>query len=182
MFYKDVDLKNRLEMIEFLTKHFRYNTMNSWNRMTSYANNVKIYCLGLDDTSKAYDFLNAECESYTWDVDDAIRDFEIQTGYTAAFNGRSSGYIVMYDTACDSNGVTRAMFHGIDEYEDFEDWHTADIVKRVKLVQEFDKLCDRIREIFIDYVNKSVIKTVPVQRIEYKTIAVYEEDTVSDGT
>lgn len=172
MFYKKIDMRKRSEMIDFLTKHLRYDTMNSWNRMTSYANNVKVYRLGIDNVTKAYDFLGAECEQYTWDVDDAIRDFETKTGYTAGFNGRSNGYIVMYDTAYDDRGVKRTLLHGIDEYEDFDDWYTRDIAERVRLVQEFDKLCDNIRDIFIDYVNNSVIKTVPVQRIEYKTIAV----------
>ena len=30
-FSKKVDLRNHKEMVEFLTSHFRYNTMNSWN-------------------------------------------------------------------------------------------------------------------------------------------------------
>ena len=42
---KTVDYTNRNEMIAFLTNHFRYSTMNSWNQMTSYANNVKLHNL-----------------------------------------------------------------------------------------------------------------------------------------
>ena len=49
-FNQKVDLRNRKEMINFLTTHFRYYTNNSWNLSTSYANNVKIY--NLDLTSK----------------------------------------------------------------------------------------------------------------------------------
>ena len=40
-FSKKVDLRNRKEMVEFLTSHFRYNTMNSWNNSTSYAHSVE---------------------------------------------------------------------------------------------------------------------------------------------
>ena len=40
-FSKQIDTDNRQAMAEFLANHFRYYTMNSWNRLTSYANNVK---------------------------------------------------------------------------------------------------------------------------------------------
>ena len=43
MYTKQVNLKKRGEMIAFLKNHFRYNTMNSWNRSTSYANNIKLH-------------------------------------------------------------------------------------------------------------------------------------------
>ena len=43
MFYKEVNVKKRGEMITFLKKHFRYPTMNSWNRSTSYANCIKLH-------------------------------------------------------------------------------------------------------------------------------------------
>ena len=42
-FYRRVDLRSRSSMTEFLRGHFRYNTLNHWNRSTSYANNIKIY-------------------------------------------------------------------------------------------------------------------------------------------
>lgn len=41
MYEKAVNTDNRNEMIRFLTGHFRYFTMNSWNGCSSYANNVK---------------------------------------------------------------------------------------------------------------------------------------------
>lgn len=58
-FSKKVDLRSRNDMIGFLCSHFRYNTMNSWNCSTSYANNVKIYNLGLskDDEDKLYELV-----------------------------------------------------------------------------------------------------------------------------
>ena len=40
-FSKKVDLGSRKEMVEFLTSHFRYNAMNSWNNSTSYAHSVE---------------------------------------------------------------------------------------------------------------------------------------------
>ena len=43
MFYKEVDKRYRETMIAFLKKHFRYHTMNSWNRSTSNANCIKLH-------------------------------------------------------------------------------------------------------------------------------------------
>ena len=54
--------KTKKEMIEFLKNHERYWTMNSWNGSSSYANNVKIYNLGMDHDleMKAYGLLAEE--------------------------------------------------------------------------------------------------------------------------
>lgn len=101
-FEKKVDKRNREEMISFLTKHFRYNTMNSWNGSTAYANNVKLHNLNLpkEIEDKAWDFVCNEVESdfYNITVSDLIYFFREETGYDIGFNGRSSGYIVMYET------------------------------------------------------------------------------------
>ena len=43
MYYKEIDKRYKETMGKFLQKHFRYNTMNSWNRSTSYANNIKLH-------------------------------------------------------------------------------------------------------------------------------------------
>ena len=43
MFYKEVDKRHRRTMKAFLKKHFRYHTINSWNRSTSYANCIKLH-------------------------------------------------------------------------------------------------------------------------------------------
>lgn len=87
----------RKEMIDFLSHHFRYYTMNSWNRSTSYARNVKIHNLDLTaaQRSKAYDMIYAEG---TFDeINMYLEDFAVnhEHKYQAAFNGRSGGYIVM---------------------------------------------------------------------------------------
>ena len=51
-FYTDVDLRSRKAMTAFLLKHFRYDTMSSWNQADSYACNLKIYRLGLERDRK----------------------------------------------------------------------------------------------------------------------------------
>ena len=97
-FYTPVDLRSRADMTGFLKKHFRYHTMNSWNRSTSYACNLKIHRLGLD----------GECESKLFDMIDTqeffdlrralLDEFDRQHNYLwqAGMNGRSNGYLVLY--------------------------------------------------------------------------------------
>jgi hypothetical protein len=98
----DATQPTREEMIAFLEKHFRYNTMNSWNNSTSYAKNVKIHKLGLtrDQEKKAYELL--ELRATYENITDRIREFAEEHDYQwqAGFNGRSGGYIVMYQGGC----------------------------------------------------------------------------------
>jgi hypothetical protein len=88
----------RDEMIAFLRGHFRYYTMNSWNRSKSYARNVKIYRLGLTHEleMKAYDFI--ETPGALEDITQIMHDFDENHDHVwqAGFNGRSGGYIVLY--------------------------------------------------------------------------------------
>ena len=59
-FYQPVDLRSRQEMAQYLTTHFRYPTLNSWNRSTSYACNLKITHLGLSPevVDKLFDMID----------------------------------------------------------------------------------------------------------------------------
>lgn len=185
-FSKKVDLRNRKEMVEFLTSHFRYNTANSWNNSTSYAHNVKIYNLGLteEQKDKLYDMIDTD-EFYD-EINFIIHDFDEDHNHEwqVGFNGRSGGYLVLYQGdqkeldyksrctkcgqlnyttveetgavcgKCGANArvnLTRPIMRsftypcrGTDMREDFADWDIDSIRERVKLVQEFDKLCDDI--------------------------------------
>ena len=70
MFYQKVNRRSREAMTGFLARHYRYNTMNSWNRSTSYANNVKIQNLDIPSELQdlAYDATSGEVEAPDWDV------------------------------------------------------------------------------------------------------------------
>lgn len=94
------DLRSREALAKWLAGHYRYNTLHSVNRSTAYANCVKMYRLGLTaeqenkacemlDVPGALDFANAHISAFT----------RAQGGrYTAGFNGRSDGYLVMYSS------------------------------------------------------------------------------------
>lgn len=98
IFSTAVDLSSKTAMIDYLRKHFRYSTMNSWNRATSYACNLKIHNLGLSSEveSKLYDMLGTQ---EFFDIrDDMLSLFNLLHNFRwqAAFNGRSGGYLVLY--------------------------------------------------------------------------------------
>lgn len=99
MFESKVDMRSKKSIIDFLINHFRYDTMNSWNRSTAYANNMKITHLDLPHNvkDKLWDMLDVDSDELRWSWDELIADFERETGYTAGWNGRSGGYLVMYE-------------------------------------------------------------------------------------
>lgn len=164
-YYKEVDTTNRDEMIKFLTTHFRYFTMNSWNGATSYANNVKIYNLGIKDedlVDKAFDITVDDIERSELDfaMRDVIKSFEKKYKKGVGFNGKSGGYLVLYYTEIgDENemNVFPGKSLGSDDPEYFEDWTDFKLKKFVALVTAFDKLCDEIREVYITYLEQSEI-------------------------
>ena len=99
MFYKEVDKRHREAMTAFLQKHFRYHTMNSWNRSTSYANCIKLHQFDKPD----------DIDSDTWwemlwitewqeKLSDLLEDFarKHEWQWQAGINGRSGGYVVLY--------------------------------------------------------------------------------------
>lgn len=98
IYSKSVDLRSRQEMAGYLRQHFRYDTAHSWNHATSYACDLKLYRLGLEPEieSRLYDMLDTQ-EFY--DMRNAILSrFNRAHKYRwqAAFNGRSGGYLVLY--------------------------------------------------------------------------------------
>lgn len=95
----------RQEMIDFLKNHFRYSTMNSWNGETSYAANVKIrQFVPRELLDNGYSLL--EVEDTQFQIGDILRSFDIEHGHKwqAGFNGRSSGYIVLYQGGKEPSG------------------------------------------------------------------------------
>lgn len=172
MFYvKGIDITNAKQMWNFLKAHFRYSTMNSWNGLTSIANNVKLYKLGLSgDWTVAMDFLNSD--NYD-NINSMIEDWEFEhPGYRAGFNGRSGGYLVLYNK--DNNkSILPDLITDYDYYEEFkqdikEYWghsvkdYLSDLRFYTKLVQDFDKLCDELRD-YCDALSKLDFKKEAMQ-------------------
>ena len=106
LFSKRVDKRSRAEMTAYLSGHFRYNTMNSWNRSTSYACNMKLYKLGLDrgTEDKLWDMI--QVPEFYERLNERIEDFNWQHNYLwqAGWNGRSGGYLVLYQGGTKPSG------------------------------------------------------------------------------
>ena len=104
-FGKTVDKRSKQAMIDFLTDHFRYDTMNGWNRSTSYAHDIKLHHLGLtsQQMDAAYDMLQTD---YWEEISAPIEDFTSAMcgGYTIGTNGRSGGYLVLYQSQFELTG------------------------------------------------------------------------------
>ena len=106
LFSKRVDKRSRAEMTAYLSGHFRYNTMNSWNRSTSYACNMKLHKLGLDRETedKLWDMI--QVPEFYERLNERIEDFNRQHNYLwqAGWNGRSGGYLVLYQGGTKPSG------------------------------------------------------------------------------
>ncbi|MHB9068783.1 MAG: hypothetical protein ACYC54_00275 [Sedimentisphaerales bacterium] len=114
MFYKEVNIKKRGEMIAFLKKHFRYHTMNSWNRSTSYANNIKLHNIDKSadiDSDTCWEMLGIT----TWQekLSDLLEEFGRSHNWLwqAGINGRSGGYVVLYQGGIKPSGYKSYCTH-----------------------------------------------------------------------
>ena len=100
-FQKKIDRRSRTAMVAFLAGHFRYDTMRSWNRASSYAHCIKLHRLSLTSkqSDNAFDMLDTDF----WDeIREPIDDFTVSqdSRYTIGINGRSGGYLVLYESRC----------------------------------------------------------------------------------
>ena len=175
MFYKTgIDITNDKQMFNFLKNHFQYYTMNSWNRQKSIAHNVKIYNLRLSgDHWTALTFLQDE-DYFT--VNQMIEDWEADhPNYRVGFNGRSGGYLVLYP----AQRCTCVLSDDVDESETYEEYkrycreyygsvkaNRYDLVQMVQLVQDFDRLCDEIRDYVDELSNRNFLVEAIKESVE----------------
>ena len=170
MYYqKGININNIKQMFEFITGHFTYDTMNSWNRLESIANNVKLYNLHLDgDWSNAMGYLFDEYDigGLQEEISDMIKDWEYwHPGYSLGFNGRSGGYLVIYNKERDGRVNFRSILpESISGFETYKDWkeyvkdynenvsdYKSILQETTRVIQDFDKLCDELRDLVNEY-------------------------------
>jgi hypothetical protein len=184
MFYvKGIDITNDKQMFNFLKDHYQYYTMNSWNGLMSIANNVKVYKLNLSgDCYNALtflqddDYLTINCMIDEWQYE--------HPGYVVGFNGRSGGYLVLYN-ANDNKTVLIDEVEYNNDYEGYKEMCREyfgsvkaaryKLVEMVKLVQDFDKLCDQLR----DYVNELSTQDFAARALE-RTVDLFNENYYDD--
>lgn len=210
IFYQKVDLRSKNEMIKFLANHFRYDTMNSWNSNTSYANNLKINnVIPIKYLDKAFQLL--ETEEFHSQIKDIMDLFDEahEYAYQLGFNGRSGGYLVLYKGYVETNilfefedskqyndrdyengygwlSLEEAKKRGLykkqvkkiktqmntidsNDEEDFIDWNMEQLRQRVKLIQEFDLVCDEIVEFTVNMCKDDNVQVIDEEYFVPKT-------------
>lgn len=146
-----INLEDKDAMIEYLSSHSQYYTMNSWNGITSIANCMKAYKLNIpsEQMDAFYELIfDIPCEEFRLDVDETMRDFNMETGYSAFFNGRSGGYLVL--------DAGREFDVSKDTLEELE---IDEVRELCEIVLAFDRLCDNLRNLLIDWLDNSEIAT-----------------------
>lgn len=187
MYYKKVNLNSNKDCFEFLTRHFTYN-----DGTESIANNVKVYNLPVNYE----DAMEALNEDDYISINMTIEDWEKNhPGTKVSFMGRSGGYLVLY-----SDKHNGHIF--IDDYcspchfntEKYEDWKTQvremwgslqdyhqTLIYQVKLVQDFDKLCDKLVDVLKNLIAD--MKDEKDHTHSFKatqTYATYTYETIDD--
>jgi hypothetical protein len=122
MYYKEIDKRYREVITAFLKKHFRYNTMNSWNRSTSYATNIKLHQIDKPediDSDTWYEMLSIT--EWQEQLSNLLEDFgrKHEWQWQAGVNGRSGGYVVLYRGGIKPSGYKSYCTHcGQKNYQD----------------------------------------------------------------
>jgi len=158
-------MMKRANKIEFLSEHQRYWTANSWNRSTSYSARVKIYdFVPRELQNQAYKML--EMREVYEEINSKMFEFNTENNpYSIGFNGRSSGYLVLY-----KDGLPGC---GIDQNRDYEDMDDQGLDDRYALVKAFDQTVIDCKEIFLGYCRNYKVEEKEV--LVKKTVQVLVE-------
>ena len=101
-------------MIAFLKNHFRYNSMNSWNLSTSYANNIKLYNIDKPADIDSDSWLEMlDITDWQEKLSSLLEDFGEKHNWLwqAGVNGRSGGYVVLYQGGIKPSGYKSYCTH-----------------------------------------------------------------------
>lgn len=167
-YYKNVDKRSYKKMYNFLKNHDCYFTMNSWNRLKSISNNVKVYSMDLSgDPYEVLKFLSDESDfiGIHEKIEDLIYNFNCNfKNFSIYQNGRSGGYLVLYNKNSNDN-ILPSIIEDTSSYEEFKKEviycygslknYKNNLLYYVDVVQGFDRLCDEIRE---EINNLSILK------------------------
>jgi len=182
---REIKPETREEMIEYLRDHYRYNTMSSWNRSTSYAHCIKVTELGdLDSATRdlVWDILALE-EAYEsfWDI---LNEFsaEYDHFWQIIQNGRSGGYLVLVQGGEFENGKAfTSPGKSIDMDDNFLEWEDEELVDRVSDVWDFDQACESAVSEFVEFAKAHRVVEREILVPKKVLVAVSREDGSKEG-
>ena len=95
-----------------------------------------------------------EINQMLWDWDES-NNFSWQVG----FNGRSGGYLVLYQGGVKDGRIFTIPGRGMDFIEDDPDYESLEPLReRAELVMRFDALCDEVRARFIEMCDTCTVE------------------------
>lgn len=171
-----VNRQSRKEMVVFLSNHFRYFTMSSWNGSTSYAHCIKLHkILGLPDDIDGVKYDMVFNPRWCNHMSNMIDQFDEANdrNWQVSTNGRSGGYLVLYQGGIKNGKIVCYPGRSMDQNEDFHDWDIDQLAAKVDIVRDFDMLATDIAIDFVAFCRTYNIieKTIMVP----KTVHILQE-------
>lgn len=153
MNFKEINLDNDKEVLDFLKNHKKYSLMNTWNMLYGYSNNIKIYNLDVTDEEKEklYDLLDLDESSFDIQMQFDMLNEEFNgkhPGYYVIVNGRSGGYLVL------SSDNVRDYQNEVNYPEELSVDQRRELAE---MMMDFDKFCDDYIAEILAIVNDSEI-------------------------
>lgn len=194
-FNKTKGIKTLKDKYEYINKHFTYFTMNSWNRTTSIANNVKAYNLPLsrEQKNKLFEILadeNLSMDFYA-EINNTIKEYEAKekaeyNNINVYFNGRSGGYLVLTPAHSNQNIINEMItdFNNYDEaLQELKDCGSTHkeaqaelkeaILNDFEVVKRFDIFCDDLLNQTIYILDNAKIEINEYYKKEVQKILTY---------
>jgi hypothetical protein len=161
--------KSREEIISYLKDHFKYDTMNSWNKSTSYAHRIKIRDLNNVDRDlemACYEMIDVQ-EAFDGFVNQIYLFHLSRDEYCISQNGRSGGYLVLMNDQYPGRSI--------DMGEDFERWSIEGLQERCDLVWDFDNSCEDAVAEFVDFAQTHTVEEKTIMIPKKIMVAVPKE-------
>lgn len=173
-YYEGLTERTIEQKYQYIKNHFQYDIINSWNNLKSFANNVKLYNMGLtnEQQKKYFELMEIDPDFLYYETICIIEEFQKLTDTEIFFNGRSGGYIVIIPKSERNEHLLN--YYGLenvlycDNYKEFKEKQNKyyyyeqsfkyDINNVYYILKAFDRFCDVLRSELIYILNNYTIE------------------------
>lgn len=160
-FDKTTGIKTLTGKFDYIKNHFTYWPYASWNGGRHIANKVKVdeMDLGRSRLDRVFEMMDADSDGYWFHINNYLEYECDEAKLEVGFNGRSSGYLVLYSEDRYCPDALKGEYGNYDSYRDWladyaEGWDyraaqydlRCMIERDFETVRAFDQLCDNMRE------------------------------------